>query len=114
MADLADMLKGILDDPDTAGKLRSLLGGESEGGQKEEKSHTEDIIPGGFDPVMMAKLARAFKNMNGKKSDDRMRLLYDLKPYISKERCKRVDEAAEILRMIWVLDIFREEGFDDK
>ena len=103
MADLAEMLKGILDDPGTADKLRSLIG------DTPSQKPTVPDPPDSIDPAMMIKLTRAIKQMNGKKNDNRTRLLYDLKPYISKERGKRVDEAIEILRLIWVLDIFKDD-----
>lgn len=106
MSDLADMLKGLLDDPSTADKLRSLVG--------DGKPDPAPEINDGIDPAMMLKLTRAIKQMNGKKNDDRTRLLCDLKPYISKERGRRIDEAIEILRLIWVLDIFKDDFLGDE
>lgn len=100
MADIAQMLKGILDDPDTAGKIRSLIGDSTE--------KPREAIDG-IDPAMMLRLTRAVKNISGKKNDDRTRLLCDLKPYMSAHRARRVDEAIEILRLIWVLDIFKDD-----
>ena len=66
------------------------------------------LLPDGIDPSMMLKLTRAMAAMNSNQSDSRTRLLYDLKPYISKERARRVDEAAQMLRMLNVIDIFRD------
>lgn len=83
---------------DAAGLLSALAGG---GG---------GLLPEGIDPAMMMKLTRAMAAMNSKQTDSRTRLLYDLKPYISGGRARRVDEAAQMLKMISVLDIFR-DGF---
>ncbi len=105
MADIADLLKNILDDPSTSEKLQSLLGGGS-------AVSAAPAAPS-IDPVMLAKITKAMKHMNSEQSDNRTRLLRDLKPYISPARAKRVDEAIDILKMLWLVDIFKEEKGDD-
>lgn len=91
----ADMLAGL---------LGSLTGGEKKAGG--------GLLPAGIDPDTLFKVTRAVAAMNSDVGDERTRLLYDLKPYISSARAKRVDEAAQMLRMLKVLDIFR-DGFEN-
>ena len=105
MADLAKLLEGILDDPETGSKLKELIGG----GSKEDKKDESSIIPDGIDPALMLKMTKAVSAFNSKKDDPRTRLLQDLKPYISRKRGRRVDEAVEVLRLITVLDIFKDD-----
>lgn len=100
MADIADLLKNILDDPATSEKLGALLNGSSA---------VSAPAPPSVDPVMLAKITKALKNMNSTESDNRTRLLKDLKPYISPARRERCDKAIEMLRMLWLVDIFKDE-----
>lgn len=108
MADLAEMLNGLLSDPNTTEKLRALL--DNKPAPPEKK--TEDkpaLLPDGIDPAMMLKITRAMQHMNSKKSDNRTRLLSDLKPYVSSARSRRVDEAIEIMKILRVLDLFKDD-----
>lgn len=106
MADLAKLLEGILDDPETGSKLKELMGGKED---KKEQKEESSLIPDGIDPALMLKMTRAVSAFNSKKDDPRTRLLQDLKPYISRKRGRRVDEAVEVLRLITVLDIFKDD-----
>lgn len=108
-----------IDSSDISGLLQSLAGSSSGAGiadilKSVAGDNTGKILPDGIDAAMMMKLTRAMAAMNSSQSDNRTRLLYDLKPYISKERARRVDEAAQMLRMLNVIDIFRdgENGFN--
>ncbi len=100
MADMADLLKNILDDPSVSEKLGALIGGTS--------AVSAPPTPA-VDPVMLAKVTKALKNMNSQESDNRTRLLRDLKPYISPARQDKCDKAIELLRMLWLVDIFKDE-----
>ncbi len=100
MADIADLLKNILDDPSVSEKLGALVGGNSAVSAPPSPS---------VDPVMLAKITKAIKNMNSPESDNRTRLLRDLKPYISPARRDKCDKAIELLKMLWLVDVFKEE-----
>ena len=104
MSDLADMLKGLLDDPATADKLKSLVGGV---GDSPDPAPTD-----GIDPAMMLKISKALSGMKNGGDDDRTRLLCDLKPYISPARARRVDEAVSMLKLLRLVDIFK-DGMED-
>lgn len=99
MADLADMLRGLLDDPDTTEKIRGLIGG----------SEQKPSLPDGIDPALMLKMTKAISAFKSKRDDPRTRLLQDLKPYLSKKRGRRVDEAVEVLSLIAVVDLFKDD-----
>lgn len=98
MADLADMLRGLLDDPDTTEKLRGIIGGDQ-----------KPSVPDGIDPSLMLKMTKAISAFKSKRDDPRTRLLQDLKPYLSKKRGRRVDEAVEVLSLIAVVDLFKDD-----
>lgn len=97
MAELADMLKNILDDPSTVDKLKGMLGG----------ADTAPSVPDlGIDPKMLMRVTQAMKSDS---SDNRTRLLRDLKPYISPRRQQRVDEAINILRILRIAELVKNE-----
>lgn len=98
MAELEKLVSDILGDPETGEKLKSMLSGSK-----------ELSLPDSLDADMMLKMTKAMSAMNGMKDDSRTKLLYDLKPYISGKRCKRVDEAVQILKLIKVIDIMGKE-----
>ena len=100
MADIADLLKNMLDDPSVSEKLGALIGGSSAVSAPPSPS---------VDPVLLAKITKAVKNMNSAESDNRTRLLRDLKPYISPARQERCEKAIELLKMLWLVDIFKDE-----
>lgn len=99
MNELGDMLKSILDDPSTTQKLQSLLG--------QTPQQQPEAMPDGIDPALILKVTNAVKKMNNGEGDNRTRLLKDLKPYMSPARAKRVDDAVDILKMLWLVDAFK-------
>lgn len=117
-SDSSDMLAGLLGSLPTKEKPQSsnsdasdgkALSGRDAAGLLSALAGNGGGFPTeGIDPAMMTKLTRALAAMSSKQTDSRTRLLYDLKPYISDGRARRVDEAAQMLKMISVLDIFRD------
>lgn len=99
MADIADLLKNLLDDPKTGEKLGALLGG------KESAVSAQPSL----DPAMLAKITRAMSRI-GSARDDRTRLLCDLRPYVSPARKERLDRAVEMLKMLSLVEILKDEG----
>jgi len=56
------------------------------------------------------KMGKALSGMNNKQDDQRSKLLYAIKPYLSEHRRGKVDNAANILRMVGMMDLFK-DGF---
>ncbi len=116
------MLGSLLSDPKTGEKLRALLGNDGKSAPAPPPDEKKDdalsalsgMLGGGDmpDPQTVKKLTRAMNAINSKHADSRTRLLYDLKPYISPARAQRIDEAAQMLRLLGALDILRGEGED--
>lgn len=111
------MLGQVLSDPKTMDKLRSFFDGRKMPDPPQDAppppSEPPPDVAGALqniDPKTVTRVLSVVQAMNSKGGDGRARLLYDLKPYISKERGRRVDEAAQILRLISALDLFREDG----
>lgn len=127
MADMADMLKQFLDDPKASDKIKSVLDNRGEEKDKlidKEQPKPDDkpnvtnelssLIDSGIDPAMMLKMTKVMRQMNSKEQDDRTRLLYAIKPYLSGGRKRRVDNAANMMRMIKVMDLFKDDFKGEK
>ena len=99
MADMAEMLKSMLDDPSTMDKLKGMLGGA----QPSAPAPASDI---GIDPKMLMRLTKIMKNDG---PDNRTNLLLDLKPYISPHRQKRVDEAINMLKVLRLAELVKND-----
>lgn len=113
MAELADMLNEILSDPETGNKLRSFFDQRKMPPTEKPPKKPAPALPDGLDPAMLMKLSCIMKELNSDKGDPRTRLLYDLKPYISKERCRRVEEAAQMLKMLHIADVMLKDTGKD-
>lgn len=98
MADFADMIKGLLDDPQTVDKLKGMLGGA--------QTPAPALPDTAIDPKMLMRLSKIMKNDG---ADDRTKLLCDLKPYISPHRQKRVDEAINMLRVLRIAELVKND-----
>ena len=72
-----------------------------------ENTGSEKLIPGGFDAELIGKIGSLMNSM--KNDDKRCTLIEALRPYLSKERQRRCDEALKILRLISVLPLIREQ-----
>ena len=61
-----------------------------------------------IDPQMMAKLGRLMRAMR-RGEDERSALIGALKPYLSAPRRKRADEVMQMLRLVDLLPMLKEE-----
>ncbi len=102
-----DALKELLDSPDAASTLESLLGsfgaqlsGSSDTKKNDESAQSEnnDIL-GDIDINKIMKIAGAYKNIN-KTSDPRITLLKAIRPYVRKSRSESVDTAIKLLSLL--------------
>ncbi len=108
MAELVKLLEDILGDTDASEKIKSLLGSES---SDENAENSKLALPDDFDPSVILKMTKAMSAMSDFKDDTRAKLLCDLKPYISGQRRRRVDEAVQILRLLRMMDVFKDDIF---
>ena len=109
MAELSEMLGQMLNDPGTMDKLRAFFDERKMPEPPPPPPGPESALQS-LDPKTLSRVLAVVQAMNSGKQDGRTRLLYDLKPYISESRGRRVDEAAQILRLISVMDVFGEGG----
>ena len=122
MDELTDKLSGLLSDPESLEKFKSLAssfigGGLSEDKQPEEKKHEADSSSANtsmpFDtlsPAMLLKIKHIMEQMN-KTDDPKTRLLLALKPYMSSKRVVSIEQAMKFMQMAQVFNMFGGDFF---
>lgn len=127
MSDFEEKLNAVLSNPDAMSQIMNLaqslnLGGGS-GGEGGASESPKDSPPpeggpgggpgdlsglgnllGGIDPAMLQRLAPLMGELsgNGGGNDERMQLLYALRPFLKPERRDKVERAARAARLIRV------------
>lgn len=120
MDDISSRLNDLFSSPEGMEKIKNLVGmlsqnggaGDASGGTETGgQAPPEEDSSGDFsiDPATIATIGRAFSAM--KRGDPRIDLLLALKPNLSDGRRKRVDEAIQIMRLINIMPLLREQGF---
>ena len=112
MDDLSSMISGILNSPEQMEKLKSMAGslfGENATAPpapaKPSESPLPDISAGEIAGLMkMANLLRS------NQTDSRAQLLMAIRPHLSEQRQKRVDDAVKLLRLISILPAVKDAG----
>ncbi|MBR2132180.1 MAG: hypothetical protein IJ955_06530 [Oscillospiraceae bacterium] len=128
MSDFEDKLNAILSNPDAMAQVMHLaqsLGGngvsESEQPQQEESPSPSSHDPpqnsnfnplgdisqlgnlfGSIDPTLITRLLPLLGELNHSGSDERVQLLYALRPFLKPERQDKVDRAVRAARLIHI------------
>lgn len=121
MDDISGKLNEIFSSPEGMEKIKNLVsmlsnssGGESTavpGGTGPANAAPQTPSAGAppFDPALLLKMQQAMGAIQ--RGDPRIDLLLALRTNLSDGRQKRVDEAIQIMRMINLLPLLREQGF---
>ena len=117
MGEFEEKLNAILSNPDALAQVANLaqslnLGGGSEngdgaapeGGAEPDLSGLSGLgdLLGQIDPGLLGKLLPLVGELTGGGSDERMQLLYALRPFLKPERQDKVERAAKTARLIHV------------
>lgn len=119
MDDLTGKINELLSDPESMEKIKNLAGmfaASGDGSSPPDTAGKRDEKNGGsgglddsqIDPEMLLKLKNAMDLM--KKDDPRVDFLIALKPNLSSDRRKKVDEAIHILRLLSLMPMLRDQG----
>lgn len=124
MDDLSSKISEILSDPRALqqikglGDMLGLSNTSNESVHKPQPSQTSDnmlsALSGGMSPDMLSmvtKIAPLMSNFN--KEDDTTRLLFALRPFLSDERKKKLDEASKLLKMMKLLPLIKDAKLFD-
>lgn len=122
MGDFEEKLNAILSNPEAMSQVMNLaqslnLGGS--GGSEETQDHSSpppkeegsagpgDVanlgsLLGQIDPNMLQRILPMVKELAGNQNDERMQLLYALRPFLRPERRDKVEQAARTAKLIHV------------
>lgn len=123
MEDIASKLAQMLDDPEGLNTIKSLAESMMADGnnplssimQKQSNQSNEagfdamDLL-GSVSPDQIKSIMHIMGVLNNQQDDDRTRLLYSLRPYLSSKRQDRVDKAVKLLKLASVLPFINESG----
>ncbi len=119
MSEFEDKLNAILSNPEAMaqvmGLAQSLSGSgafDGTGSSGEKPKHVEESFDGGIgglgdlfsqlDPKMIKRVLPLLGELNQSGSDERLQLLYALKPFLKPERRDKVERAAKAAKLIRV------------
>lgn len=126
MSDFEEKLNAILSNPEAMGQVMNLAqslnlgGGEASGGAEAAspppQAPQNNAAPGGaadglaglgsllgqIDPKLISRLLPLAGELAGGGNDERMQLLYALRPFLKPERRDKVERAAKTARLIHV------------
>ncbi len=124
MDDLSSKINEILSDPQALSTIKGLgemLGFEDTSNNtpqpKQNEQNNDNMLSpmlGGISPDMLtlfSKFAPLMSSFN--KEDDTTRLLLALRPFLSPERKKKLDEASKILKIMKLLPLIKETNILD-
>ncbi len=89
--------------------LSNLLGGSQK--QSDSSNPLSSLMSGELSPNLLSSLTRflpLIQNMN--KEDESTALLKALRPFLSGEKCKRLDEAAKMLKVMRIIPKLKGTG----
>lgn len=135
MDDLNQQIQNILSDPQAMGQLQGLLrslgGGQGDnqpqaapassgpdlssllgalGGGASQPAQNESSLAG-VSPQTLSMMTRLMPLLSqANREDDATRLLRALRPLLSEQRQKKVDESIQILQMLRLLPLLKESG----
>jgi hypothetical protein len=108
MDDISGKINELFSNPESMEKIKNIIGmlGVNGGDAQEEppKKSASDDLP--FDSSTLLKMKKAFDLM--KKDDPRVTFLLALKPNLSEDRRKKVDEAIHLLKLINLIPLLQE------
>ena len=115
MSDIASQINSILSDPEMMKQIQGLSGLL---GQSDNTENTAPPLPPpqkspldvfGADGMQTAmKLVPLLSKL--RQEDDTTRLLYAIKPFLSEQRQKKLDEAIKLIRIINLVPLIRQQG----
>ena len=121
MDDLQSKISQILSDPQALSELKGLgeqlgLSNTSFSSQQEKQGSNNNSLfsSSGFSPDMLSMFSKIAPLMSDvSKEDDTQRLLNALRPFLSDERKKKLDEANKLLKIMKLLPMVKELGVLD-
>ena len=107
MDDLSTLLSGILNSPEGMENQKNAASALLKGSEEKTEPPPEED---GLSPAQIAGMVKIVSAIKNRKEDDRTKLLLALRPHLSEERRKRLDEAVKFLKIADVIPIIKGAG----
>ncbi len=122
MEDLTEKITDMLSDPETMNTLKSISGllGSSnneknydtdEKNENPEQADKEENSGFSFSPEMMQIVLKVIPILSSIKKDDKYtKFLEALRPLLSEEKRKKLDSSSQILKIVRILPLLKNQG----
>lgn len=110
MDDLGEKLAGILNDPESMERVRTMAESILVGEQNKQNQNPFAALTDGFDTADLNKILGIVSKLKSKGDDASSNLLLSLKPHLSEPRQQKVDTAIKILKLLDLLPYLKESG----
>ncbi len=110
MDNIQDKIAEIMADPEALKEVQNLGKMLGIGGDNNSAPSVPDISPAVSDEALssIAKIAPLLSQVN--REDDTTRLLSALRPFLSEEKCRKLDSAKKMLGLMRLLPVLKSEG----
>lgn len=120
MEDLTEKITSALSDPEFMNTLKSFSGmlspsNKTENSENENQNDTSNNSDGfggfSFSPDMMQMFLKLMPILSSIQQDDKYtKFIYALKPLLSEEKQKKLDNSSQILKLAQILPILKTQG----
>lgn len=115
MDDITGKLTDLLSDSDMLDKLKGLSGllglSENADSASAEPSERESTRSGDSEPDIFGMMMKIMPIVNAfSQEDETVRLLNALKPFLAKDRQKKLDSAIMLVRLMRIFPLLKESG----
>lgn len=117
--DLSDLIKNFSNSNINMNKISDILSNlnssdKSSASNDSSTSSNSDGLHSNIDINTILKMKEIIDKINSTHNDKRSNLLLALKPYLRKSRQSKLDQYMKLLNMAPLLEIFKNNGGDDK
>jgi hypothetical protein len=117
--DLSDLIKNFSNSNINMNKISDILSNlnssdKSSASNDSSTSSNSDGLHSNIDINTILKMKEIMDKINSTHNDKRSNLLLALKPYLRKSRQSKLDQYMKLLNMAPLLEIFKNNGGDDK
>jgi len=117
--DLSDLIKNFSNSNINMNKISDILSNlnssdKSSASNDSSTSSNSDDLHSNIDINTILKMKEIMDKINSTHNDKRSNLLLALKPYLRKSRQSKLDQYMKLLNMAPLLEIFKNNGGDDK
>ncbi len=114
MSELFSKFSNMVNEGNIPDEMKNILSSLSNNNEREESEKQENSDSSSIDFETIMKMKTVMEKMKGNGSDPRANLLLSLKPYLKESRKEKVDQYIKLFSMSKVMEIFANNGGENK